>query len=69
MAIERTLSIIKPDAVKKNVTGKILSRFEAAGLNIAAIRFALLSKDAAAGFYAVHTERPFCHDLFAFMTS
>jgi nucleoside-diphosphate kinase len=69
MAIERTLSIIKPDAVKKNVTGKILSRFEDAGLNIAAMRFALLSKDDAAGFYAVHKERPFFNDLVEFMTS
>ena len=69
MAIERTLSIIKPDAVKKNVIGKILSRFEDAGLNIAAMRFALLSKDDAAGFYAVHKERPFFNDLVEFMTS
>ena len=69
MAIERTLSIIKPDAVKKNVTGKILSRFEDAGLNIAAMRFARLSKDDAAGFYAVHKERPFFKDLVDFMVS
>ena len=69
MALERTLSIIKPDAVKKNVIGKILSRFEDAGLNISAMRFALLSKDDAAGFYAVHKTRPFFNDLVEFMTS
>ena len=69
MAIERTLSIIKPDAVKKNVIGKILSRFEDSGLSIAAMRFALLSKDDAAGFYAVHKTRPFFNDLVEFMTS
>lgn len=69
MAIERTLSIIKPDAVKKNVIGKILSRFEDAGLNISALRFAQLSKDDAAGFYAVHKTRPFFNDLVEFMTS
>ncbi|MDC1312084.1 nucleoside-diphosphate kinase [Burkholderiales bacterium] len=69
MAIERTLSIIKPDAVKKNVVGKILSRFEGADLKISAMRFTLLSKDDAAGFYAVHKERPFFNDLVDFMTS
>ena len=63
MALERTLSIIKPDAVEKNVIGKVLSRFEDAGLKISAMRLALLSKDDAAGFYAVHKDRPFFNDL------
>ena len=69
MALERTLSIIKPDAVEKNVIGKVLSRFEDAGLKISAMRLALLSKDDAAGFYAVHNDRPFFNDLVEFMTS
>ena len=69
MALERTLSIIKPDAVQKNVIGKILTRFEEAGLKIAAMRFAQLSKEDAAGFYAVHKDRPFFNDLVEFMTS
>ena len=69
MALERTLSIIKPDAVEKNVIGKVLSRFEDAGLKISAMRLALLSKDDAAGFYAVHKDRPFFNDLVEFMSS
>ena len=69
MAVERTLSIIKPDAVAKNAIGQILSRFEAAGLKIVAMRMALLSESEAAGFYAVHKERPFFNDLVKFMTS
>jgi nucleoside-diphosphate kinase len=69
MALQRTLSIIKPDAVKKNVIGQILSRFEAAELKISAMRFALLSREEAAGFYAVHKDRPFFKDLVEFMIS
>jgi nucleoside-diphosphate kinase len=69
MAVERTLSIIKPDAVAKNAIGQILSRFEAAGLKIVALRMALLSESEAAGFYAVHKDRPFFKDLVKFMTS
>ncbi|MEJ6565438.1 MAG: nucleoside-diphosphate kinase [Burkholderiales bacterium] len=69
MALERTLSIIKPDAVEKNVIGKVLSRFEDAGLKISAMRLVLLSKDDAAGFYAVHKDRPFFNDLVEFMSS
>ena len=69
MAIERTLSIIKPDAVAKNVIGKIYSRFEDAGLRIVAAKMAHLSKEEAEGFYAVHKERPFFNDLVSFMTS
>ncbi|HEX4584074.1 MAG TPA: nucleoside-diphosphate kinase [Burkholderiaceae bacterium] len=69
MAIERTLSIIKPDAVRKNVIGKILARFEAAGLRIVAARMMQLSRAEAEAFYAVHRERPFFRDLVEFMSS
>ena len=69
MAVERTLSIIKPDAVAKNVIGKIYSRFEDAGLRVVAARMAHLSRAEAEGFYAVHKERPFFRDLVDFMTS
>ena len=69
MAIERTLSIIKPDAVAKNVIGKIYSRFESNGLKIVAAQMRQLSKAEAEGFYAVHKERPFFNDLVNFMTS
>jgi nucleoside-diphosphate kinase len=69
MAIERTLSIIKPDAVAKNVIGKIYSRFETNGLKIIAARMAHLSRREAEGFYAVHRERPFFKDLVEFMIS
>ncbi len=69
MAIERTLSIIKPDAVAKNVIGQIYSRFEGAGLKIIAARMMHLSRAEAEGFYAVHRERPFFNDLVAFMIS
>ena len=69
MAIERTLSIIKPDAVAKNVIGKIYTRFEDAGLKIVAARLAQLSRAEAEGFYAVHKERPFFKDLVDFMVS
>ncbi|MEJ2181140.1 MAG: nucleoside-diphosphate kinase [Gammaproteobacteria bacterium] len=69
MAIERTFSIIKPDAVAKNVIGEIYSRFEKAGLNIIAAKMLHLSKEQAEGFYAVHKERPFFSDLVEFMTS
>ncbi|MEE8366586.1 MAG: nucleoside-diphosphate kinase [Gammaproteobacteria bacterium] len=69
MAIERTISIIKPDAVAKNVIGKIYTRFEKAGLRIVAARMEHLSVEKAGEFYAVHKERPFYHDLIEFMTS
>ena len=69
MAIERTLSIIKPDAVAKNVIGKIVSRFEAAGLKIVAAKLIHLSRSEAEQFYAVHKERPFFKDLVEFMIS
>lgn len=67
--MEKTLSIIKPDAVKKNVIGEILARFEKNGLKIAAIKKLWLSKEQAGEFYAVHKERPFFNDLVEFMTS
>jgi nucleoside-diphosphate kinase len=69
MAVERTLSIIKPDAVKKNAIGQIIARFEKAGLRIAAARMMHLSRAEAEGFYAVHRERPFFKDLVDFMIS
>lgn len=69
MAVERTLSIIKPDAVAKNVIGKIYSRFESNGLKIIAARMTHLSRQEAEGFYAVHKERPFFKDLVEFMIS
>src|SRR5258708_4569344 len=69
MAIERTLSIIKPDGVEKGVIGKIIARFEDKGLKPVAIRMQHLSRQEAEGFYAVHKERPFFKDLCAFMTS
>jgi nucleoside-diphosphate kinase len=69
MAKERTCSIIKPDAVAKNVIGEIYSRFEKAGLQIVAAKMMHLSKEQAEGFYAVHKDRPFFNDLVSFMTS
>ena len=69
MAVERTLSIIKPDAVGKNAIGEIVGRFEKAGLNVVAMKMLHLSKEQAEGFYAEHKERPFFNDLVAFMTS
>jgi len=69
MAIERTFSIVKPDAVAKNVIGKIYSRFESNGLKIVASKMLHLSREQAEGFYAVHKERPFFNDLVDFMTS
>jgi nucleoside-diphosphate kinase len=69
MAIERTLSIVKPDAVAKNVIGQILARFEAAGLKIVAARMLHLSRAQAEAFYGVHRERPFFNDLVEFMAS
>lgn len=69
MAVERTLSIIKPDAVAKNVIGQIYARFESAGLKIVAARMTQLSEREAQGFYAVHRERPFFGDLVKFMAS
>ena len=69
MAIERTLSIIKPDAVAKNVIGQIYSRFESAGLKIIAAKMLLLSRTEAEAFYAVHRQRPFFNDLVNFMIS
>ena len=69
MAVEQTLSIIKPDAVAKNVIGEIYTRFEKAGLHIIASRMMHLSEQQAGEFYAVHKERPFYADLVSFMTS
>lgn len=69
MAIERTLSIVKPDAVAKNVIGKIYDRFESAGLKVVAAKLKQLSRAEAEGFYAVHKERPFFKDLVEFMIS
>lgn len=69
MALERTLSIIKPDAVSKSVVGEIYTRFEKAGLNVVAAKMKHLSKQEAEGFYAVHRERPFFNSLVEFMIS
>lgn len=69
MSDERTLSIIKPDGVEKNLIGEIYSRFENAGLQIVAARMMHLSREQAEGFYAVHAERPFFNDLVSYMTS
>jgi nucleoside-diphosphate kinase len=69
MAVERTLSIVKPDAVGKNVIGEIYSRFEKNGLRLVAVKMLHLSEDVAGGFYAEHRERPFFPDLIGFMTS
>lgn len=69
MALERTFSIIKPDAVGKSIIGKIYSRFESAGLKIIASKMLHLTREKAEGFYEVHKERPFFNDLIAFMTS
>lgn len=69
MTLERTLSIIKPDAVGKNHIGDIISRFEKAGLRVVAVKMKHLTKEEAEGFYAVHKERPFFKDLVSFMTT
>ena len=69
MAVERTLSIIKPDGVEKNLIGEVYRRFEQGGLRIIAARMLHLSKEQAEGFYAVHRERPFYRDLVSYMTS
>ena len=69
MAVERTLSIVKPDGVQKNVIGEVYRRFEQAGLRIVAARMTRLSQPQAEGFYAVHRERPFFRDLVTYMVS
>lgn len=69
MSTERTLSIIKPDATKRNITGKIISCFEESGLNIIAQKKILLTKERAEGFYSIHSDKPFFADLVSFMTS
>lgn len=69
MSVERTLSIVKPDGVRKNLIGEIYRRFEGAGLEIVAARMLRLRRDQAEGFYRVHRERPFFKDLVAYMTS
>jgi nucleoside-diphosphate kinase len=69
MALERTLSIVKPDGVRRNLIGEVYRRFEAAGLRVVAARMMHLSQREAEGFYAVHRERPFFKDLVAYMTS
>lgn len=69
MALQRTFSIIKPDATKRNITGKIIDRLESAGLRVVAQKRIQMSKDQAEGFYAVHKERPFFSDLVSFMIS
>ena len=69
MAVQRTFSIIKPDATRRNITGKIVDRLESAGLRVIASKRIHMSKEQAEGFYAVHAERPFYNDLVAFMTS
>ncbi len=69
MAVEQTLSIIKPDGVQKNLIGEILGRFEKAGLQIVAARMLHLREEQAKGFYAVHKDRPFYNDLVSYMTS
>ena len=69
MAIERTFSIIKPDATKRNLTGKIIAKFEEAGLRVVASKRIRMTKEQAEGFYAVHKERPFYGELVEFMMS
>jgi nucleoside-diphosphate kinase len=69
MAVERTLSIVKPDGVRKNIIGEVYRRFETAGLRVVAARMRRLSQSEAEGFYAVHRERPFFKDLVAYMIS
>lgn len=69
MAIQRTFSIVKPDATRRNITGKIIDRLESAGLRVVASKRIQMSKEQAEGFYAVHKERPFFNDLVSFMIS